>query len=80
MGRVVRVEDGLQPCRGFRAELVAGTWQKPAVRPRRVDLHKASAPLLMLHPPADVGEHLVPEHHEVEVVMPTSTNPPSSVT
>ena len=50
------------------ADLVAGTQQQPAVRPGGVDLHTATALLLVLDPLADVGEHLVGKHHKVEVV------------
>ena len=68
LGWVVGVEDGLQPGQGFGAQLVAGTQEQPAVRPGRVDLHAAPAPLFMLDPLADVGEQLVGKHHQVEAV------------
>jgi len=55
--------------RAFGGQLVAGKQQQPAVRLGRVDLHTAPALLLVLDPLADVGEHLVRQHHEVEVVQ-----------
>ena len=59
LGRVVGLEDGLQPGQGRGAQLVAGTQQETAVCPGRVDLHPTSALLLVLDPLADVGEHRV---------------------
>jgi len=72
VGRVVGLEDGLQPGQGLGTQLVTGAQQQPAVRPGRVDLHAAPALLLVLDPLADIGEHLVGKHHQVEMVMPTS--------
>jgi len=74
VGRVVGGEHELEPDQGLWAELRAAAQQQPTVRPRRVDLHPA--PVLLLaqrpRPLPHVGDYRVAEHHQVEVVIPTS--------
>ena len=62
-------EHGLEPAQGLWAEPGAPSQQEPAVGPGRVDLHPAASLLLAQRPLSHVGDHLVAQHHEVEVVQ-----------
>jgi hypothetical protein len=45
-----------------------GAQQQPAVRPRRVRTRASPTGDLTLRALADIGQHLVPQHHQMEVI------------
>jgi len=68
VGRVVVVEDGLQPVELAGREPVAGGEQHRPVRPGRVDPAAAAAVLCTVEALAYVGDHVVGEPDQVPVV------------
>ena len=67
-GRVDGGEQRVEPSARLIAEAVPSAQEELAVGPGGVCIPAAAAVAVAAHPLADVGDHLVGEHHHVEVV------------